>query len=121
MSAHDSQAATAVDASAESGALVVVVGIGGVGSHCAHLLARAGVRRLRLIDFDRVSLSSLNRNAFCTRRDVGISKVEAAARHLRRIAPGCLVDPRDSLFQVAAATELLDGLCPRTVSALLPP
>ena len=48
--------------------LVVVVGLGGVGSHAAHLLLRGGVRRLRLVDFDQVSLSSLNRHATAVRR-----------------------------------------------------
>ena len=38
-------------------AMVVVVGLGGVGSHAAHMLARAGIRRMRLIDFDQVTLS----------------------------------------------------------------
>ncbi|CAM9173668.1 unnamed protein product, partial [Choristocarpus tenellus] len=32
---------------------VIIVGLGGVGSHAAHMLARSGVRRLRLIDFDQ--------------------------------------------------------------------
>ena len=56
---------------------VVVVGLGGVGSHCAHALLRAAtgagataLRHLRLVDFDRVSLSSLNRHAVALRRDV---------------------------------------------------
>jgi len=39
---------------------VVVVGMGGVGSACATMLVRSGIGRLRLIDFDQVSLSSLN-------------------------------------------------------------
>lgn len=55
---------------------VCVVGLGGVGSHCALMLARGGVERLRLIDFDQVTLSSLNRHACATLKDVGISKVE---------------------------------------------
>lgn len=46
----------------------------GVGSHAAHLLLRSGVRKLRLIDFDQVSLSSLNRHALATRADVGMPK-----------------------------------------------
>ena len=37
------------------GAFVVVVGLGGVGSHAAHMLCRAGVRSLRVIDLDQVA------------------------------------------------------------------
>eukprot|EP00536_Pseudo-nitzschia_multiseries_P006993 jgi/Psemu1/194318/e_gw1.156.102.1 len=55
---------------------VCVVGLGGVGSHCALMLARGGVEHLRLIDFDQVTLSSLNRHACATLKDVGVSKVE---------------------------------------------
>ncbi len=39
---------------------VVVVGVGGVGSACATMLVRSGVGKVRIIDFDQVSLSSLN-------------------------------------------------------------
>ncbi len=59
------------------GAKVCVVGLGGVGSHTAIMLARGGVGLLRLIDFDQVTLSSLNRHACATLKDVGIPKVEA--------------------------------------------
>jgi hypothetical protein len=48
-------------------AFVIVVGLGGVGSHAAHMLARAGIGKLRLVDFDQVTLSSLNRHAIATR------------------------------------------------------
>ena len=40
---------------------VVVVGLGGVGSHCVAALARSGVEKIRIVDFDQVTLSSLNR------------------------------------------------------------
>ena len=72
--AHDGQA-DIEDAS------VVVVGLGGVGSHAAHMLARAGIKRLRLIDFDQVTLSSLNRHAVADRADVGKPKVVVCAEH----------------------------------------
>lgn len=42
------------------GSFVVIVGLGGVGSAAATMLVRSGVGRVRLIDFDQVSLSSLN-------------------------------------------------------------
>ena len=46
---------------------MVVAGIGGVGSFLTISLARSGIKKLRIIDFDRISLSSLNRHAFATR------------------------------------------------------
>ena len=54
---------------------VVVAGLGGVGSHLVIALARSGVKKIRIIDFDRITLNSLNRHAFATRLDVGLSKV----------------------------------------------
>jgi hypothetical protein len=38
------------------GSFVVVVGLGGVGSHAAHMLARSGVGAMRVVDFDQVNL-----------------------------------------------------------------
>lgn len=68
---------------------VVVVGLGGVGSHAAIMLARGGVERLTLIDFDLVTVSSLNRHACATLGDVGTPKVECVQRTIEAIAgPG---------------------------------
>ena len=53
---------------------VIVVGLGGVGSHAANMLVRSGVGSIRLIDFDQVTLSSLNRHALASMADVGTSK-----------------------------------------------
>jgi tRNA threonylcarbamoyladenosine dehydratase len=66
---------------------IVVLGLGGIGSHAAHLLARSGVRRMRLVDFDQVTLSSLNRHAVATRADVGKPKATVLKEHLLRIVP----------------------------------
>jgi tRNA A37 threonylcarbamoyladenosine dehydratase len=77
---------------------VVVVGLGGVGSHAAHMLLRAGVGRLRLVDFDQVSLSSLSRHATATRADVGLPKTEALARRLREILPEARVETVNEMF-----------------------
>ncbi|KAG8458333.1 hypothetical protein KFE25_005180 [Diacronema lutheri] len=66
-------------------ARVAIVGLGGVGSHCAALLARAGVRDFVLVDFDFVSLSSLNRHAAAVRANVGTPKVYAVRDQLLAI------------------------------------
>ena len=85
---------------------VVVVGLGGVGSHCAHALLRAAVPALRLVDFDRVSLSSLNRHAVALRRDVGMPKVTCCRKHFEAIRE-VKVDCRDAMFTASRAEELL--------------
>ena len=66
---------------------MVVVGLGGVGSHCASMLLRSGVRKLRVVDFDQVSLSSLNRHAVATREDVGKPKADVLRKHFANIFP----------------------------------
>lgn len=58
-----------------SASFVVVVGVGAAGSHAAQLLARTGVRRIRLIDGASVTRGSLQSHAFATFADVGESKV----------------------------------------------
>jgi tRNA threonylcarbamoyladenosine dehydratase len=88
---------------------VIVVGLGGVGSHCVMSLARAGVRKLRLIDFDDVSISSLNRNAVACTEDVGFTKAATLAKYIRRIIPQCEVDPLKALFSLDEASTLLGG------------
>ena len=101
--------------------LVVVVGLGGVGSHAAHLLLRGGVRRLRLVDFDQVSLSSLNRHATAVRRDVGTPKARALRDQLLRIAPDAQAPRRPCRAQCACGTEpaLVTGCAGRGVRLTL--
>ncbi|KAJ3113347.1 hypothetical protein HDU96_003520 [Phlyctochytrium bullatum] len=91
------------------GSFVIVVGLGGVGSHAAHMLLRAGVEHLRLIDFDQVSLSSLNRHAVARRVDVGTSKAQCLAKHFKEICPESKVEPVVKVFELSAADELLAG------------
>ncbi|OQR91308.1 ubiquitin-activating enzyme (E1) [Thraustotheca clavata] len=90
-------------------AFVTVVGLGGVGSHAAHMLARSGVKKLRLIDFDNVTLSSLNRHAVATRADVGLSKANVLKNHLHEIVPQCQVEAMSVMFEENVADELLSG------------
>jgi tRNA threonylcarbamoyladenosine dehydratase len=92
-------------------ASVVVVGCGGVGSWVAVMLARSGVAQLRLVDFDYVTLSSLNRHATAALADVGTPKVQCVARTLRAIAPFVRVDPRVELWRGGDpnGAELLAG------------
>lgn len=74
---------------------VVVFGVGGVGSNVANMLIRSGVGRICVIDFDRVSLSSLSRHAYAVREDVGSSKVLCMKKYIHKILPNVQVDTVD--------------------------
>ena len=88
-------------------AFVIVVGCGGVGSHATASLARSGCGRLRLIDFDQVTLSSLNRHAVATLADVGTPKVLCLQTRLEQITPWVHFDCRNELFSENSAGEQL--------------
>ncbi|KAI5078153.1 hypothetical protein GOP47_0007977 [Adiantum capillus-veneris] len=90
-------------------AYVVVIGLGGVGSHAAAMLARSGIGKLRLVDFDQVSLSSLNRHAVATRADVGMSKAICLRDHILRIFPECQVDARVQMYDSLSEEDILGG------------
>lgn len=70
---------------------VVVVGIGGVGSWAAEALARSGVGRITLIDFDHVAESNINRQIHALTSTVGQAKVSAMQERIGLINPHCKV------------------------------
>ncbi|KAL5520929.1 hypothetical protein ACEPAF_2932 [Sanghuangporus sanghuang] len=90
-------------------ARVVVVGCGGVGSWAAVMLVRSGVTFIRLIDFDRVTMSSLNRHATATLSDVGRSKVESMKSSLMKMSLKVEVDAREELWRKEDGGVLLEG------------
>ena len=89
-------------------ARVAVVGLGGVGSHAAVALARSGVGRLLLIDFDLVTQSSLNRAAAAGPADVGRPKAEVLAGQIARTCPDTAIEIRQEFCDAKAAPALFD-------------
>lgn len=65
---------------------VAICGLGGLGSNIAISLARAGVGKLILIDFDRVDVSNMNRQQYKVAQ-IGMEKTEGLRENLREIAP----------------------------------
>lgn len=90
-------------------AFIIVVGCGGVGSHAAAALCRSGVSKIRLIDFDQVTLSSLNRHAVATLADVGTPKVHTIRKRLEQITPWVHFDCRNELFSASSAESQLSS------------
>ena len=90
-------------------ARVTLVGCGALGSFQAGALARAGVRRLRIIDRDSVELSNLQRQWLYEEADAdqALPKAVAAARRLRAIDSALEVEPFVTDLTAANAVELL--------------
>ena len=65
---------------------VAICGLGGLGSNIAVSLARAGIGKLILVDFDKVDISNLHRQQYKADQ-IGRFKTEALAENLREIAP----------------------------------
>jgi tRNA threonylcarbamoyladenosine dehydratase len=81
----------------------------GVGSHAAHLLLRSGVGRLRLVDFDQVTLSSLNRHCLATRADVGLPKATCLSVRFKDILPEAQVEPIVQMYNDDTEDLILSG------------
>lgn len=73
-------------------ATVLIIGLGGVGGTVATLLARSGVSRFILVEFDRFEPTNMNRQVFCFTDTLGRNKAEAAGEYLRKINPGVEVE-----------------------------
>ena len=69
-----------------SSATVAICGLGGLGSNIAIALARAGIGKLLLIDFDRVDITNLHRQQYKANQ-IGCYKADALAENLSEIAP----------------------------------
>ena len=69
-----------------SEATVAVCGLGGLGSNIAIALARAGVGKLILIDYDKVDITNLHRQQYKANQ-IGLYKTDALADNLAEIAP----------------------------------
>lgn len=89
-----------------SSATVAVCGLGGLGSNIAVSLARAGIGKLILIDFDKVDISNLHRQQYKACQ-VGREKSEALCENLKEIAPYIQLDSHTVRVTEENAVELL--------------
>ena len=96
-----------------SAATVAVCGLGGLGSNIAIALARAGIGKLILVDFDKVDLTNLHRQQYKAAQ-IGMYKTEALAENLREINPYIELETHTVRITVENALPLLkntDVIC----------
>ncbi|MBU4212341.1 MAG: HesA/MoeB/ThiF family protein, partial [Verrucomicrobia bacterium] len=85
---------------------VLLIGVGGLGSPAGYYLAAAGIGTLGLVDGDTLELSNLQRQIAHTPADLGLSKVESAARAFTALNP----DIRINAHSLRLTTENARGL-----------
>ena len=90
-----------------SSATVAVCGLGGLGSNIAISLARAGIGKLILFDFDRVDITNLHRQQYKANQ-IGKYKTEALSENLKEIAPYTGIESHTVRITEDNAAELLN-------------
>lgn len=86
---------------------VMVVGLGGVGSYATEALARSGIGRLTLVDFDDVCVTNVNRQLQAFPGTTGQSKAKLLAKRVEQIHPEAFVEPIQAFYEFATADALL--------------
>jgi tRNA A37 threonylcarbamoyladenosine dehydratase len=84
---------------------VVIFGVGGVGSWCAESLVRSGIRRLTIVDSDRVCVTNINRQLMATMQTVGQVKVDALRDRLLSINPKAEITALQKIYSAETADD----------------
>lgn len=104
---------------------ITIAGLGNIGSHTALALARMGIKRFSLFDFDSIEEHNLSSQAYAL-EEVGQKKVDAIAIAMRRLNPAVEIETHDAPFtgKEMKGTILISAVdsmeARRTIAAGLP-
>lgn len=82
---------------------VTIFGLGGVGSYTAEALARAGIGAFKLVDFDEICLTNINRQLHALHSTIGKSKVDVMKQRMLDINPKAKIETFQSFYQEEGA------------------
>lgn len=97
---------------------VIIFGVGGVGSWCAESLVRSGIRRLTIVDSDRVCITNINRQLMATTKTVGQVKVDALRERLLAINPHAEITALQQIFTEETADQFDIGSYDYVIDAI---
>ncbi len=92
---------------------ITIVGVGGVGGYVATMLVRTGVTNIRLIDFDAVSSSNINRQITAYKSTIGRKKVDVLKEMLLDINENLNIEVYDrrltgeNIYELIGETNLV--------------
>ncbi len=99
-----------------SGTAIAICGLGGLGSGIALMLARAGIGKLILIDYDSVDITNLHRQQYKANQ-TGMLKTEALRENLKEIAPYteveciCMKISEENFIEIEDIFNEVDIIC----------
>ena len=99
-------------------ATVMVLGVGGVGSHCIEALARSGVGTLILVDNDKVSLTNINRQSIAYLSTVGEYKTKLMKTRIEDINSEAKVYTHETFVLPENLSEIFDRKVDYIVDAI---
>jgi tRNA A37 threonylcarbamoyladenosine dehydratase len=91
---------------------VVVIGLGGVGSHAAEAIVRSGIGKVTLVDFDLVCVTNTNRQLQAVRGAIGKPKANVLAERLRLVNPQATIRPVPLFYDERISDQILGGKHP---------
>ncbi len=97
---------------------VMMVGLGAVGGYALEAIARSGVGKLILVDFDVFEESNINRQILALTSTLGKKKTEAAAERVLQINPECNVITKELFVNQDSIAALFDEKVDFVVDAI---
>ena len=97
---------------------VMVVGLGAVGGMCLESLVRCGIGHLKLVDFDTVGITNLNRQILATYDTLGMPKIEVAKQRVLSINPECTVETLSLFVQEKTIDQVFSDKVDLIVDAI---
>ena len=85
---------------------VAVLGLGGVGGYAAESVARAGVGKITVIDFDEVSQNNINRQLLALNSTKGRKKAFLMEERIKDINPDIQVNAVNDFFTINLAEKI---------------
>lgn len=89
-------------------AKVMIIGLGAVGGYALEALARSGIGKLVLVDFDVFDESNINRQILATTSTIGRKKTAVAAERVKEINPECEVTVLDMFVNADTLDEIIN-------------
>ena len=87
---------------------VLVLGLGGVGGHCAEAIVRSGIGNIVIVDKDDVDETNINRQLIAMHSTIGMSKVEVMKQRLLDINPDVNVITYHKFYNAESKAEILN-------------